>query len=236
MEVKLLGTGSIYSQRNCASLIIDRKILVDIGPGSIKQLLKEEYDIRNIEVILLTHLHSDHILDFPTFFYNIQVLNPSHKIKIIGPAKTKKKLLNLLKLMDDEVYKGFIKNYIEFIEIGKNTREFLLNEYKITVTEVKHSILAYGYIINNKLGITGDSLLCQGVYDIYHNSKILIADCSLVNENVNHMGYDSIKRLLNAEPDKTIIATHLRDETIKVIENETNERFKIVDDGYTFEI
>lgn len=63
MKVSILGTGSIYSKSTCASLIINHNILVDLGPGVIKQLLKQEYDLRRIDTILITHLHSDHILD-----------------------------------------------------------------------------------------------------------------------------------------------------------------------------
>ena len=46
MKVKILGTGSIYSKSNCASLIIENNILIDIGPGTIKQLIKENYDLK----------------------------------------------------------------------------------------------------------------------------------------------------------------------------------------------
>lgn len=44
MKTTILGTGSIYSKSNCASLIIDNNILIDIGPGTVKQLIKENYD------------------------------------------------------------------------------------------------------------------------------------------------------------------------------------------------
>ena len=51
MKVKILGTGSIYSKSNCASLIIENNILIDIGPGTIKQLIKENYDLKEIDTI-----------------------------------------------------------------------------------------------------------------------------------------------------------------------------------------
>ena len=99
MKVKILGTGSIYSKSNCASLIIENNILIDIGPGTIKQLIKENYDLKEIDTILLTHLHSDHILDFPTFIVNIEVLGIKHKIDIYAPKTTKEKLLTFIRLM-----------------------------------------------------------------------------------------------------------------------------------------
>ena len=44
--------------------------------------------------------------------------------------------------------------------------------------KVNHEgIEAYGFIINDKLGLTGDSSLCDGVQEIFSNSKIIVADC-----------------------------------------------------------
>ena len=39
MKIKLLGTGSIYSKYNCASELVDNKILIDVGQGILKQIL-----------------------------------------------------------------------------------------------------------------------------------------------------------------------------------------------------
>lgn len=44
MKVRLLGTGAIYSKYNCASELIDDKILVDVGNGVLKELRKINYD------------------------------------------------------------------------------------------------------------------------------------------------------------------------------------------------
>ena len=35
-------------------------ILIDPGPGSLRQLLKAGFDYNDINVVILTHLHPDH--------------------------------------------------------------------------------------------------------------------------------------------------------------------------------
>lgn len=178
MKVKILGTWAIYSKRNCASLIIDKKILFDIGPGTIKQLLKENYDLKELNTILISHLHSDHILDFPTLIINLEVLNINHKVRVIGPVNMKEKLLKLLKLMYGNYFDDFINKNFDFIEVRENKYNKIYNNYKINMLKVNHEgIEAYGFIINDKLGLTGDSSLCDGVQEIFSNSKIIVADC-----------------------------------------------------------
>ena len=141
MKVQILGTGAIYSKRNCASLIIDKKILFDIGPGTIKQLLKENYDLKEINAILISHLHSDHILDFPIFIVNLEVLNINHKVTVIGPVNMKEKLLKLLELMYGNYFDNFINKNFEFIEVKENNYDILYNNYKINLKNKTKFIL-----------------------------------------------------------------------------------------------
>ena len=42
MKVRLLGTGAIYSKYNCASELIDDKILVDVGKWCTKRTKKSK--------------------------------------------------------------------------------------------------------------------------------------------------------------------------------------------------
>lgn len=237
MEVKILGTGSIYSKRNCASLIIDNRILFDIGPGVVKQLLKEKYDLTKIDIILISHLHSDHILDFAPLIVNLNVLSFKHKIKIIGPVNLKSKLTNFLELMYGNYYDELINNYLEFIEIIDDKYEISIADFNIKLIKLDHyDIEAFGFIVNNKLGLTGDSSMCDGINYIFNNCKVMIADCSVINGDIYHLGFDNIERLLKSNKNKLIVATHLRDDTRDNLISKKIENFRIVEDGYLMKI
>lgn len=54
MKVRLLGTGAIYSKYNCASELIDDKILVDLGNGDT-ETIRKKYKNK----IIATHLRDD---------------------------------------------------------------------------------------------------------------------------------------------------------------------------------
>ena len=234
MEVKILGTGSTYSKSNCTSIIIDNNLLIDLSPGVVKQLINENYNLSNLKTILITHLHFDHILDFPILIANIKLIKLNHKINIYGPKNTKDKLLSLLKILDENENYQFAENNFNFIEISEK-QKININKYSIKIKKVKHNkIEAYGFIINSLLGITGDSTYCQSIEEIYQNSNILICDCSVVKSDINHMGIDSIISLQKINDTKQIIPVHYRDETKEVLKELSLKNILIIDDKYKF--
>lgn len=236
MKVKILGTGSIYSKSNCASLIIENNILIDIGPGTIKQLIKENYDLRKIDTILLTHLHSDHILDFPTFIVNVEVLGISHRIDIYSPKGTREKLLTLVHLMYGDYFDQFISKYLNFTQIYDDF-EMRNKSHNIKVKEVLHQgIQSYGFIIDSKLGVTGDSSLCEHIKFISNHCNVIICDCSQEIGDKYHMGIDNVKELLHRNRNLEIIPTHFRDGTREKLKQMNLKNVSIVDDGYEFEL
>ena len=121
MKVTLLGTGSIYSKSNCAGILIDENTLVDIGPGVVKYLLRNDYNLAKIDTIILTHLHFDHISDLPLFLVDSNVTKIDHKIKIYGPKGTEEKIRNLCRLLNNRKTDRYINDYVEFIEVSKGT-------------------------------------------------------------------------------------------------------------------
>jgi len=66
LHVVMCGSGSPLADPNRASACVavvagEEVILVDIGPGSWRQVAVNKLPTRNVSAILLTHYHSDHI-------------------------------------------------------------------------------------------------------------------------------------------------------------------------------
>ena len=69
MKLTLLGTGcpSIdYKRCGSANLIFSKKtkILIDCGSGVTQRLDQIQISTADIDALFLTHLHSDHVIDF----------------------------------------------------------------------------------------------------------------------------------------------------------------------------
>ena len=232
MKVRLLGTGAIYSKYNCASELIDDKILVDVGNGVLKELKKINYDFAKLEMIIITHLHADHYADLPALILNLEVEENLKPIYIAGPKELKENLIELCHIYYQDFFDKFFEEKIKFIEILPETKVIdVLNDYDIKIQKVNHcNIESYGYIINNKLGITGDTCLCKEVLNIFENSEIVITDISMIEGTNYHMGINEIETIRKTYKNK-IIATHLRDDTREELKKKCLKDVIIKEDG-----
>ena len=139
MKVRLLGTGAIYSKYNCASELIDDKILVDVGNGVLKELRKINYDLKKLKMIIITHLHADHYADLPALILNLEVEENLKPIYIAGPKDLKENLIELCHIYYQDFFEKFIEEKLKFIDILPETKAIdLINDYDIAVQKVDH--------------------------------------------------------------------------------------------------
>ena len=95
MELILLGTGcpSVdYLRFGPANLITSKKtkILVDCGSGVTQRLNQLKVSLSDIDALLLTHLHSDHVVDLYQLIISSWHSYRTKPWKIYGPKGTKK--------------------------------------------------------------------------------------------------------------------------------------------------
>lgn len=234
MNIELIGTGAIYSKYNSACTLLNDDMIVDVPNGALKQLINLNCIPEKIDKILITHMHGDHIADIPfllMYMYKNKVIN--RKTNIIGPVGIKSKVEQLFEVYNYHILNK-INEYINFIELKAN--EILENKeinYKIQAIQVLHGNEnpSYGYIINDSLGITGDTSLCDGVEYIIQNSKIIIADCSRINGDISHMGIDNLK-YLTEKYKKQIFTTHVKDETREELKKLKLLNIFVEEDGF----
>lgn len=236
-KIKVIGTGAIYTKYNSACTLINNELIVDMPNGTLKQLLKMNIKPENIKTIIITHLHGDHTADLPFFFeYVFEFLKDKREITVIGPKGIKNKIVELSNAYnfenEEKINKNFNLKYIEFKEEKENAN---ILDYKIEAVKVIHGKekIAYGYIINQKLGFTGDCGMCDGAKYIFKNSKIVVSDCSSKNINNTHLDIEEIKQI---KDNAKVYCTHMVDRTRERLQKENIENFIIGKDGDEFEI
>ncbi len=223
MNIKMIGSGSIMSEQNSPSYLVDDCILVDVPNGTNKAIKRLKYDITNLKAILITHFHADHFFDLPFVLLNLYINtkdNRKDKLYIICNENEKYKIKEILELSSFKSYDEFVnKLNIEIIGIFDGMiLDDMLNNYKIDIIEVKHSSQAFGFVItdkktNKKVGFTGDSTLCYGVERIVMESDLSFCDTSeIIGNQDSHMGIDNINYLLERY-NKKVVTTHLREDT-----------------------
>ena len=237
MKIKLVGTGAMYTAYNSACTLIDNKIIVDMPNGTIKQLLKENINVGLIDIILITHMHGDHTADIPFFLkYIFNYLKIKKNIKIVGPLGIKNKIIKLFNAYNFEDEKEIEQFFnIEFIEILENEIEidnYFIKSYLVLHGEEKPALV---YVIDNKLGLTGDSGLCNNIEEIFKKSQMIISDSSLDIGDSCHLGINDLD-YLTKKYNKKVLCTHLRDETRNIITRGNFENIIVKEDFYEIEI
>ena len=237
MKIKLVGTGAMYTAYNSACTLIDNKIIVDMPNGTIKQLLKKNINVGLIDIILITHMHGDHTADIPFFLkYIFNYLKIKKNIKIVGPLGIKNKIIELFNAYNFENEKEIEQFFnIEFIEILENEIEidnYFIKSYLVLHGEEKPAL---GYVIDNKLGLTGDSGLCNNIEEIFKKSQMIISDSSLDIGDSCHLGINDLD-YLTKKYNKKVLCTHLRDETRNIITKGNFENIIVKEDFYEIEI
>lgn len=211
MKIQFLGTGSVSSLSNSASLFIDDDILIDCGNGIYKALLKAKIDIKKIRYILITHLHGDHVFDIPFLLYGLSKKNPKQKISFIGNRFLKKKILRLMKeAFPMSWWHLYYSLDINYIRNEKLNHYYIRNGIYIDSFNVHHGNFpsCFGYLINHKVAITGDCSYDEKIQEISKKASYLICDSTMRIGNSSHMGVDNIKEIAMV-PQLKIYTTHM---------------------------
>lgn len=241
MKIQFIGTGSIASIRNCASVIINDNILFDVPNGNLKAMIRQNIDISRIDTIIISHVHPDHYFDVPFVLWykkNHRKGTNELPIKIVTDEDTSKSIEELIDLSYFNSAKNTKKEFIDFKEISTKR---LFNDLDIISEPMEHIGVKYanGYIIKDKnisIGLTGDTSFCEGVKKLAKNVDLLISDMTLEIGDDSHMGINNILELLEENPNLKIIPTHMFDKTREQAKKLNIKNLMIVDDGDILEL
>ena len=87
-SITVLGSGTCVpslTRSSCSFLIYGQheRILLDLGMGTIHQLLRNRVMIDDIDVILFSHFHPDHSAEFPSFLFSTKYPSPMRRKKTL---------------------------------------------------------------------------------------------------------------------------------------------------------
>ncbi len=236
MKIKLIGTGAIYTRYNSACTLINDDLIIDVPNGTLKQMLKMGLDPAKIKTIIITHMHGDHTADIPFLLkYIFNYIKSKNEIKLIGPKGIRNKIVELSNAYNFENKEEIDELFnVSYFEVEEDNEVLNINGYSIKPVKVSHGLeLAYGYVINNILGLTGDSGMCDSLKYIFENSKYIVTDASLIEGDNCHLGINDIITLRH---NSKIICTHVRDMTREKLKELKLENVIIEEDGFEIEI
>ena len=104
MQLTLLGTGNPIPDPKRAGpsqlvRIGDDRILIDVGTGVLRRLAEAGESARDVHTILLTHMHSDHVIDLGHFLITRWILFTERPLTLVGPPGLREHVDRLLRLL-----------------------------------------------------------------------------------------------------------------------------------------
>ena len=218
MEITILGSGTSIpsNKRSSPSILVNidnENILLDTGPGSLRQLKKTNTSLNQINTIIYSHFHIDHIADMLPFVFSSKYNHEEPRttdLKIIGPIGLKKLYKDLLNAHGSQIIPDSFT--IEWIEASESN--FRFNKYLINTTKVKHTDNSIAIKLTDIYGKTavysGDTDYCPEIIELARNCDLLILECSFPDnlKVKGHLTPSEAGKIASHASAKKLLLTH----------------------------
>jgi len=194
MRVTLLGTANPIPTLDRAGNAIavetrDGVTLIDCGPRTVYELLRQEVDPGAVERLFFTHHHMDHNLSF----FHLAIVGWTagrESLTVYGPTGTDELVEGLYELWaEDLAYRqqaGYPAEGIENIDTVRVDESFEAETggFRVEASPVRHSIETYGYrFVDADTGstavFTSDTTRFDGLAAFAADADLLVMSCGI---------------------------------------------------------
>ena len=170
--------------RSCASYYIqfeNQHLIFDIGCGTLRRMAEAGVPYSEIDSVMITHTHPDHVSDLAPFIMALNHTPGLHRTKplnLYGPAGFTDFINNLKETFGTSLLepKTFQLNIIEM-----ENESIQNSDYKLTALNLKHSRNTVGYRLEHKHKVfvySGDTELCDNIIKLAQNADMALLECS----------------------------------------------------------
>jgi ribonuclease Z len=197
LSVTTIGSGipgGSFANRTEAMTVIQNKgkyIVLDCGYGSVLNLSRFNYPVKNIDMIMFTHLHADHSMDFMNLMLT-RWASGGRDLELIGPPRTEA-YYNFFKgfYRDDILYRAMVfnsgttKGALNGVNVREITgsKKFTVGDISIESAEMVHTMydLAYKFVIDGTaIVVSGDTSYTEALAKLARNADMLVLDGSFI--------------------------------------------------------
>ena len=214
------------AQRASPSLLFyadEGPMLLDIGPGSLRQLSRVGVPFDKVNRIFMTHFHPDHVGDLVHFLFatrNPSVLNKRAPFVIAGPQGLKP-LLGMLQ----KAFGHWLDIPSEIITVDElsiekqDQRRF--PSFQLTSQPLKHTPRSVAYRIEllsgNSFVYSGDTGFCSEIIELARDAELLVLECAFPEGQAGeeHLTPSEAGRIGTLAKVGRLVLLHLYPETLK---------------------
>jgi len=212
MKLTVLGCYGPYPKARgaCSGYLLesqDTKILIDCGNGVLSRLLEYCGNLNNIDAILISHLHPDHMSDLMVLRYAIAIGQMKGKVSksidLYTPASPKEDYERI------QYQQAFTMHTIQ------DGDEININGIKISFKRTDHPIECYAMAFekeNKKFVYSGDTKYHEPLIEFAQKSDVFLCEGGILqkdwNENVPHVSVKQAAELALKAGVKRLLLTH----------------------------
>jgi ribonuclease Z len=242
MRVIMLGTGAalVDPDRNHSSIPITvrgRHYLFDCGHGATHQLVRAGVDPVEVDVVVLSHLHFDHIADFPYFLISTWIFGRQTAPVLIGPPQTAEFVRHLFAdgafAKDIEARAQYPQRKANLHALAPDVREcrpglvYEDAQVRISACYVEHIpreispcfALRMDTADGQSLVFSGDTSPCDRLIELAQDCDLLIHECTFPQKAIDfrsragigtwaHTSPLDLGKIAVASRAKSLVATH----------------------------
>jgi ribonuclease BN (tRNA processing enzyme) len=181
------GTGIPSLRRGSPGLLLiseSSKVLIDSGSGTLRRMLEVGITYHDVDLLLYTHIHPDHISDLVPILFACKYSDlPREKDLLCVGGAGFKHFFNKLK----KVYGSWIEAqsyHLTIKEISQKPLSF--RDLTIFAKPMAHLPESVGYRIEfndgKSVAISGDTDYCKNIIDLASEVDLLVLECSFPDE------------------------------------------------------
>ncbi|AEH23636.1 beta-lactamase domain protein [Thermodesulfobacterium geofontis OPF15] len=230
------GTGWIRLDRNSPGYLVevdDFSLLLDLGPGILRQILKIGKKLEDISAIFISHFHPDHVTDLIPFLFATRYSLGYKRILPISlyVSEDFSQFYNTLKI----AFRDWIEPPRELLNINLLPKQkkyrFSIGPFKAYTTPVKHNPESLAIRLEyegRSLVYSGDTGYCEELIELSEEADLLIIECSNSKEFYveHHLSPEDIALISERAKVRRLILSHFYPHSENVDLDIIKERFK----------
>ncbi len=205
MILKILGCNGPYPAPGgaCSGYLVESdsgrtKLILDLGSGTLSRLMENIASLGEIDAVILSHLHFDHMSDVPVLGYMLD-FSDLETLKLICPETP---------VEQRKLIKGKFDVY--------PPADTVIGEFKIEFVKVRHPVETYAVRLScdgSVLVYTGDTNECTEISLFCDGADTVLADCGLSggdwSKSKPHLSPEKCAELARDAKVRELILTHL---------------------------
>ncbi len=218
MELAVLGSGSAFSDTgHQAACLVDGKLLLDCGAPVTVLLPRMGVDLAEVETVVISHLHGDHVGQLPTLLAARALARPeAPPLVVLGPRDLADHLQQLGELsLGQWFWSRIMADHPPVLREVADGRVERIGAHQLEFFEVEHAQQLHCLAVRVEsqvvsLGYSGDTTLCPGIRRLAGSVDHLLCECTgWSGPSPIHLWKEEVELLMSEFPNTSFLLTHL---------------------------